>query len=101
MTTHSSILAWEIPWREEPGGLQSMGLQELDTTSQLNNNILTYSSFFLLLAISLVKYFLNTTYLYGRKYLERLLTQERDSDCPLIGERQISSLGQDRQTSEL
>ena len=25
MTTHSSILAWEILWREEPGGLQSMG----------------------------------------------------------------------------
>ena len=24
MTTHSSILAWEIPWTEEPGGLQSM-----------------------------------------------------------------------------
>ena len=32
MTAHSSILAWEIPWREEPGGLQSMGLQESDTT---------------------------------------------------------------------
>ena len=25
MTTHSSILAWETPWNEEPGGLQSMG----------------------------------------------------------------------------
>ena len=32
MATHSSILAWEIPWTEEPGGLQSMGLQESDTT---------------------------------------------------------------------
>ena len=30
--TGSSILAWEIPWTEEPGGLQSMGSQELDTT---------------------------------------------------------------------
>ena len=29
MTTHSSILAWEIPWTEEPGGLQSMGLQRV------------------------------------------------------------------------
>ena len=28
MVTHSSILAWEIPWTEEPGGLQSMGLQK-------------------------------------------------------------------------
>ena len=27
MATHSSILAWEIPWTEEPGRLQSMGLQ--------------------------------------------------------------------------
>ena len=27
MATHSSILAWEIPWTQEPGGLQSMGLQ--------------------------------------------------------------------------
>ena len=29
MTTHSSILAWRIPWIEEPGGLQSIGLQEV------------------------------------------------------------------------
>ena len=27
MATHSSILAWKIPWTEEPGGLQSVGLQ--------------------------------------------------------------------------
>ena len=31
--THSSILAWRMPWTEEPGGLQSMGVtKELDTT---------------------------------------------------------------------
>ena len=29
MTTHSSVLAWKIQWAEEPGGLQSMGLQKL------------------------------------------------------------------------
>ena len=29
MATHSSILAWEIPWREEPGGLQSMCFNEV------------------------------------------------------------------------
>ena len=28
MATHSSILAWEIPWTEEPGGLQSIGSQK-------------------------------------------------------------------------
>ena len=32
MATHSSILDWRIPWTEEPGGLLSMELQELDTT---------------------------------------------------------------------
>ena len=30
MVTHSSILAWKIPWTEEPGGLQSMGHKESD-----------------------------------------------------------------------
>ena len=29
MATHSSILAWRIPWPEEPGGLQSIGLQRV------------------------------------------------------------------------
>ena len=33
--THCSTVAWRIPWAEEPGRLQSMGLQELDTTEQL------------------------------------------------------------------
>ena len=32
MATHSSILAWKLPWTEEPGELRSMGSQESDTT---------------------------------------------------------------------
>ena len=32
MASHSSILAWEILWTKEPGGLQSTGSQESDTT---------------------------------------------------------------------
>ena len=32
IATHSSILAWETPWTEEPARLQFMGSQELDTT---------------------------------------------------------------------
>ena len=32
MATQSSILGWRIPWMEEPGGLQSTGLQKSDTT---------------------------------------------------------------------
>ena len=31
MVIHSSILVWEVPWTEEPGGLQSIGSQESDT----------------------------------------------------------------------
>ena len=36
--THSSILAWEIPWTEEPGTTVHGVTNELDTTQQLNNN---------------------------------------------------------------
>ena len=36
MATHSSILAWRIPWTEKLGGLQSMGRKESDTTEQLH-----------------------------------------------------------------
>ena len=35
MAPHSSTLAWKIPWMEEPGGLQSMGSLESDTTERL------------------------------------------------------------------
>ena len=55
MAPHFSILAWKIPWTEEPCGLQSMGSIESDTTEQLhfrfslscigeeNGNLLQYS----------------------------------------------------------
>ena len=36
MATHSSILAWEIPWTEEPGSLRSTGRKESDMTKRLN-----------------------------------------------------------------
>ena len=36
ITTCSSILAWRIPWTEEPGGLQSLGCKDLDTTEWLS-----------------------------------------------------------------
>ena len=36
MASHSSTLAWKIPWTEEPGGLQSMGSLESDTTERLH-----------------------------------------------------------------
>ena len=49
MATHSSILAWEIPWTEELGGLQFMGLQRVKhdlLTQQPPQNIYMYIFFF-------------------------------------------------------
>ena len=43
MSTHSDILAWGIPWTEEPGGLQVMGLQESYITYQLNTHTHTHT----------------------------------------------------------
>ena len=39
MATHSSILAWRIPWTEEPGGLQSMGSQSRTRLSALSLSV--------------------------------------------------------------
>ena len=39
MAPHSSTLAWKIPWMEEPGGLQSMGRSESDTTDRLHFHV--------------------------------------------------------------
>ena len=36
MVTHSSTLAWKIPWMEEPGGLQSMGLRRVRHAEQIH-----------------------------------------------------------------
>ena len=38
MATHSSILAWRIPWTEKPGRIQSMGHKELDMTERLSTH---------------------------------------------------------------
>ena len=43
MATHSNILAWRIPWTEEPGRLQSIGLQESDMTEQLTRTLPTWA----------------------------------------------------------
>ena len=47
MATHSSILAWRIPWTEEPGGYSPWGHTKLDTTEQVNNNTPFYPEFLL------------------------------------------------------
>ena len=45
MAPHSSVLAWRIPWTEEPGGLPSMGSQESDTTWRLNHHHPIHSAY--------------------------------------------------------
>ena len=42
MAAHSNILAWRIPWTEEPGGLQSMGLQKVEHDLVTKQQITTY-----------------------------------------------------------
>ena len=39
MATHSNVLAWEIPWTEEPGGLQSMGMTKHECTQALTSKV--------------------------------------------------------------
>ena len=46
MATHSSTLAWKIPWTEEPGGLQSIGSQSWTRLKQLSTAIYLYYYFF-------------------------------------------------------
>ena len=61
ITTHSSILAWEIPWTEELGGLQSMGLQ------RVGHDLMTKQEQQYFLAVNLVFLRINTitiVYLY-------------------------------------
>ena len=43
MATHSSILAWKIPWTEEPGGLHPWGRKELDTTERVHTHTHTHT----------------------------------------------------------
>ena len=53
MAIHSSVLAWRIPWTEEPGGLRSWGHNELDTTEQLTLSFLF--SYFLICDVTFLK----------------------------------------------
>ena len=48
MATHSSVLDWRIPWKEDPGGLQSMGLQKSRTRLK---QLSTHTGTFLILTL--------------------------------------------------
>ena len=54
MTTYSSILAWKIPWTEEAGGLQSMGLQRLQrdlVTQHVHKHMCIYLNYIIILVV--------------------------------------------------
>ena len=57
MATHSSILAWRIPWTEEPGGLQSMGLQSRTWLKWLSSSSMNME--LLICKVFYDKYFVN------------------------------------------
>ena len=68
MATHSSILAWRIPWTEESGGLQSMGLQRVRQDQETN----TFTFYFKeekQVAIESLKLFYLKNYHETKKYL--------------------------------
>ena len=64
VATHTSFLAWRIPWTEEPGTLQSIGSQELDTDYLIPPNMFT---FYVLFRTELVR-FNSYLFLFTFKY---------------------------------
>ena len=55
MATHSSILAWRIPWAEEPGGLQSIGSQRVGHDLETKQQQITFNKTELILLSTAVK----------------------------------------------
>ena len=51
MATHSSTLAWKIPWKEKPGRIQSIGSQESDTTERLHFHFSLYVYIFQIITL--------------------------------------------------
>ena len=75
MATHSSILAWRIPWTEEPGGLQSMGLQTQTQLNQFSMYACTYRALSLELPLGKNwKLWMNTSAVYEE---ERMMLHRR------------------------
>ena len=71
MATHSSILAWKIPWTEEPGWLQFMDHKESDTTERLNHHHHTHRH-----ALSLYDY-----YSVEGKHISKQANKMHSSNC--------------------
>ena len=70
--THSRILAWEIPWTEEPGRLQSIGLQKSQTQLKRLNNMLS-SAEYMLNIIIIVLYSLSLLTFFPQNYVSNAI----------------------------
>ena len=70
MLTHSSIFAWEIPWTEEPGGLQSIGSQ------RVRHDWATSLSFFLSFFLSGINYSMQNLQFFPSPIFSKLVLEE-------------------------
>ena len=73
MATHSSILAWRIPWTEEPGRLQTMGCKASDTTERISRSL------FRLETVTVVK----RTWVAEERLPRQGVRREGTEHCPL------------------
>ena len=81
MAIHSSILAWRIPWTEEPGGLQSMGSQRVRHDWVTKHTHIDYKSVLLCSIISIyTNYFITSSNLSSsiKKWLSLLFLKSRE-----------------------
>ena len=84
MATHSSILVWEIPWTEEPGGLQSMGLQK--SWTPLSDFTFTFHLQFMKCLANLGKYIYLTLW---NKWASLSLVAQTVKNLPVMRETQV------------
>ena len=74
MATHSSILAWRIPWTEEPGGLQSTGCKKSDMIEQLTLSLFSFKNLCLNLPCSVEYFYVQTSlFLHMKFFLHKMM----------------------------
>ena len=98
MAPHSNILAWEIPWTEKPGGLQSMGLQRAGhdlATEQIHARVTIGIGTTGMGFCSGKEMGLNSEYSSGKWEFRASPVAKAVKNLPLMQETQFHSLGQE------